>query len=580
MLHRKLSIPVVAAAVVALSAIQASAAEADLASDEVAAALFDTTKLLEVKIQISEEDWEELTAQRRGFASSFLKTPAFNPYTYFRGDVTVNGVTIKSVGIRKKGFFGSNDSVRPSLKIKLNEYAQGRVFGGLDRFTLNNNRQDRAHVSQVLSYGVFREAGLPAPRVGLAKVSVNGRPLGVYSHVESIRAPFLERNFGNSDGQMFEGVFPTDFYADRISRFEIKTRKKENDRSDLKEIAAILEKPGDDLVERLNEHFDVDEFIRFWAIESLVASWDGYAGNQNNFYIYKDAKDSKYHFIPWGVDASFSRSQLLGRGGAASVKAKGLICFHLYQRPGIREKYVAELTRLLDTVWNKEKLQAEVDRIEALVMDHLHESQERGFGDASLAAWNFIDTRKRTILDEIADGPVIVDRPPSELMYFKDVGKLAGSFQATWSDERQENAVELGSAKMDFELDGKPLEVIRQGVAAQPGRISRGFGQRQPAADSPPPPSVVWTIEVPGESENRTYRLTIQVSKQKFLSHNTPIRVEGSLSDGQRRSFGFFGGRTFLGELTLNASALKDGANVTGELKGRLYQMRGGFGRR
>ena len=64
-----------------------------------------------------------------------------------------------------------------------NEFVEQSPIPGLDRLTLNNNKQDTALVSQVLTYRVFREAGLHAPRCCLVRVIVNGEDLGVYSNV-------------------------------------------------------------------------------------------------------------------------------------------------------------------------------------------------------------------------------------------------------------------------------------------------------------------------------------------------------------------------------------------------------------
>ena len=45
-----------------------------------------------------------------------------------------------------------------------------------------------------------------SPRCNFAKVTVNGKYLGIYSNVESVKSPFLERAFGDSSGGLFEGT--------------------------------------------------------------------------------------------------------------------------------------------------------------------------------------------------------------------------------------------------------------------------------------------------------------------------------------------------------------------------------------
>ena len=163
--------------------------------------------------------------QTRSMATALSLRPGPTPFSYFRGDVTVNGTKLSSVGIRKKGFIGSLDNVRPSLKIKLNHFDDGtRTLEGMDRLTLNNNRQDRSLASQYLSYHLFHQAGVPAPRCNLAVVTVNSENLGIYSHVEAVRTPFVDRHFGTTAGAVFEGTL-TDFFADRLERFDNKGNK-------------------------------------------------------------------------------------------------------------------------------------------------------------------------------------------------------------------------------------------------------------------------------------------------------------------------------------------------------------------
>ena len=189
--------------------------------------LFDSTQLLEIEIDIPEDDWNKLRKQTRGsggrggFEAIFSNTTT-SPFTYFKGDIKINGTKVPSVGIRKKGFIGSLDETRPSLKIKFSEYVKQQPVAGLDRLTLNNNKQDTALVSQLLSYKVFNTAGVKAPRCSLARVTVNGNYLGIYSNVEPYKKPFLKARFGDDTGKLYEGTI-ADFYPKSLEKIEAKS---------------------------------------------------------------------------------------------------------------------------------------------------------------------------------------------------------------------------------------------------------------------------------------------------------------------------------------------------------------------
>jgi spore coat protein CotH len=200
----------------------------------------------------------------------------------YKGEVTIDGVQIKNVGIRKKGFLGSLSNVRPSLKIKFQEYQKQQPIAGIDRLTLNNNQQDRSLASQFLGYHFFNQTGTIAPRCNHARITVNGNYLGIYTNVESVRPQLLKTRFGSSKGDLYEGTV-ADVFPDTLQRFELKTRETKID--PLRELARALEKTPLDLA-TLDTMIDIKSFVRYWATESLLGFWDGYTNNQNNFFVY------------------------------------------------------------------------------------------------------------------------------------------------------------------------------------------------------------------------------------------------------------------------------------------------------
>ena len=265
--------------------------------------LFDPSHLLNVEIEVDPEEWNQLCEQSRDFFSSLqAKSPAESPFEYVKADVTIDGKKIKNVGIRKKGFLGSLDTKRPSLKIRFDRYKKQAPYGEIDRLTLNNNKQDDSKLSQYLSYKLFSENGVPAPRCSFAKVSVNGESLGIYSHVESVKPPMLARVFGDGTGLLAEGTL-ADVLPSAQQRFEYKSKHKKT--TGIDKLTKLLEKPELDLDE-LESLVNVDSFMRFWATESLIGFWDGSTHNQNNFFVYEYPEDSRLCFMPWGADSAFT----------------------------------------------------------------------------------------------------------------------------------------------------------------------------------------------------------------------------------------------------------------------------------
>ena len=391
--------------------------------------IFPTDRVVDVQITVSEKDWNTIRFQSRNFMTALNEKRQFgpldHPYTYVEASVSIDGVVFPRVGIRKKGFIGSQSHTRPSLKIKLNHIDKAAEIEGLTNLTLNNNKQDTSQVSQFMGYALFNAMGSPAPRCAYAKVTVNGKALGIYSHVESVRKPLLKRAFGNDDGALYEGTV-VDFNKEWENSFE---HKRGDDTLGREKIIALIDALADNEVteETIGELVDLESFYRFWAIESLLGFWDGYAGNTNNYFIYLNPETDKFHFLPWGADALFTKfgmfdSQRNSRT-PISVKTQGLIAYRLYQLESGRERYHKTMTGFLKNHWNEVELLAELDRISAMIQPYLIPAQRafktEGWGaqnvtfeDMVANIRNFIRIRENDILQEIADGmPLWKKRP-------------------------------------------------------------------------------------------------------------------------------------------------------------------------
>ena len=392
--------------------------------------IFPTDRVIDVQITISEKDWNTIRFQSRDFMTALNEKRQFgpldHPYTYVEASVSIDGVVFPEVGIRKKGFIGSQSHTRPSLKIKLNHIDKKGEIEGLTNLTLNNNKQDTSLMSQFMGYALFNAIGSPAPRCAYAKVTVNGKSLGVYSHVETVRKPLLKRAFGNDDGPLYEGTV-VDFNEEWENSFE---HKRGDDALGREKIIALIDVLADNQVTEaaIGELVDLDRFYRFWAIESLLGFWDGYSGNNNNYFIYLNPDTDKFHFLPWGADALFTDFSMDFRRNAqapTSVKTQGLIAYRLYQLETGREQYAKTMMELLENHWNAEELLAELDRVAAMIQSYLlpeqREFQEEEWGgrgkkqtfENELAdVRDFIRTRKDDILQEIGEGMPVWRRKP------------------------------------------------------------------------------------------------------------------------------------------------------------------------
>ncbi len=433
----------------------------DPLAEDRSAELYDRTTLLQVDIQLAEADWESLRTQAVRvtdiFGSDCLTKPVPKPYTYFRASVTIDGVRVDDVGVRKKGLLGSQSETKPSLKIKLSEFIKGQKHLDQKRITLNNSIQDPGYVNQCLGYDLFNAAGIPAPRCNFARVSVNGRDLGVYVHVEDVKKGFLRRNYDAPDGNLYEGTI-SDFRDEFKLTFERKTNKLDVDQTDIQQVVTAAGASDASLISSLGAHVDIDQFIDFWAMESLISHWDGYAGNTNNFFVYDDPGSGKIVFMPWGIDGTFH--------GAELPMTTGVLARRLYDLPETRAKYVAAIRRLLDDVWHETELVADIDAWHALIRPALGSEELTSVDERITELKQIINSHRSEVLNRLADMPGQVEEPlRSADICFEQFATMTIAFSTTWNSLGRD-PFEAGTGSFELTLDSNPTPTTGVGAVS------------------------------------------------------------------------------------------------------------------
>lgn len=336
--------------------------------------IFDPDRLLEVELTLSCRDWDEIRHQVRNEGSAYgsnCDQPPSNPFKYVPADISIDGVRIPNVGLRKKGWYSSTETGKPSLKVRFDKYVDGIKVDGYEQLTLNNCMADPSLIRQCLAFGVLEAAGLPVPKYNFAHVRVNGKDLGIYAHIEGAKEKFLQRHFSDVQGDFFEGT-ECDFRFGNgwIQRFSRQTNENVPGYGRIPALATALESTDQDLLNALDPLVDLDRFMTFWAAEVLVGHADGYAASAANFYIYDDPTTGKFQFIPWDVDYTFD-SEIDAASGVRSVYANAQLAKRLYLLPATRAQYLARLDSLLNTVWIESQLIASIDSMESLLDLHL-----------------------------------------------------------------------------------------------------------------------------------------------------------------------------------------------------------------
>lgn len=254
---------------------------------------------------------------------------AYVPATFQMQDTsgTWQPSTPMDVGVRVKGGWGSRrgDIYGPggltirddkvSLKIKFNFSVKGQRFFGLKKFTLNSMIQDASMVHETLSYQLFRELGVIAPRTGYSGVSINGESRGLFLLLESYDEVALAWH-ATDVAHLYEAAHAlvetdTIVYADLNTRALPLTFPVDyGDKLDTRDLAALVASVEGitSLSSTARALLDLDEIGTFFAVEKFINHWDGYSSNvpwaPNNYYLLSDTA-GRFRMLPWGVDLTW-----------------------------------------------------------------------------------------------------------------------------------------------------------------------------------------------------------------------------------------------------------------------------------
>jgi hypothetical protein len=253
-------------------------------------AVFDRQMIPSLTFDFKAEEWDYLNRDNRRYAECTMT----DEY----------GKVFKNVAVKLKGSAGSfqGRDGKPGLTLSFEKYKGADRYLGLAKFHLNNGAQDASFLNEQIAGEMCRAAGVPASRSSHAFVQWQGRDLGLYLLKEAFTREFLGKFFKDPKGDLYDGGFCQD-----INLNMQKDLGDEKVRDNLKElIGACQEGDPKKRWARLEAIVDVEQFLSFLAMESILSHWDGYNFNRNNYRLYFDATTGKAVFFCHGMDQAFS----------------------------------------------------------------------------------------------------------------------------------------------------------------------------------------------------------------------------------------------------------------------------------
>jgi hypothetical protein len=208
-----------------------------------------------------------------------------------------------------KGAFTRN-LAKKSLLIKLDD---GFKWKGGSRISLNAMATDGSMMREWLSWKMMKALGMAIPEVDYVAVSLNGRALGPYLHVEWMDGKVLDRHGLGSDGDYYQPLDST--YCGDLSMASIdkpamcwRALWPPNGKFDplvklVRDIDAATPETVDELVEK---SFEPEALVNWLAVNALVSDGDVY---NKNYFLYRSRKiGGRWVVVPFDYDITFGRT--------------------------------------------------------------------------------------------------------------------------------------------------------------------------------------------------------------------------------------------------------------------------------
>jgi spore coat protein CotH len=261
--------------------------------------------------------------------------------------IEFEGQTWTNVGVRYKGNSSLTSGWRSgTLKLPLkldfdefeDEYPEidDQRFYGFKQLSLANGYKDSSFLRDAATSLILEEAGLPAAKTAFYEVILDYGEgpvsLGLYTMIEVIDDTAIEQYFGSDDGNIYEGdgpaaSFAVSTYNQIEDSFEKENNEDEADWSDIENLFDVLhsdQRTSNPAAWRdeLEAIFDVNGFLEWLAISSVIQNWDAYGSMSHNYYLYNNPDTGQLSWISWDHNEAMS-SEIGGDGGPAGVRGPG-----------------------------------------------------------------------------------------------------------------------------------------------------------------------------------------------------------------------------------------------------------------
>jgi len=274
--------------------------------------LYDARTLRTIFLDFERDDWE---AELADFYHTDVEVHA---------TLRMDGRTYRDVGVNFRGnnsFTAVPAGLKRPLSLSMDSVHNQQLLGHTSLNLLNAN-QDPTFLRSVLFLDVARDY-IPALKANFMRVVINGESWGIYVNQQTFSPQFVREMFKTDAGMRWKspnnstgGGFG--YLGDDVALYrrwyEMKGKDNLGAWASLMRATKVLDTtPVDQLERALASVMDVDEVLRYLALDITLVNNDGYWRDGSDFNVYLDGK-GRFLLTLHDANEGFRAG---GRGGAS-----------------------------------------------------------------------------------------------------------------------------------------------------------------------------------------------------------------------------------------------------------------------
>lgn len=352
--------------------------------------VFDKSRVRRVDVALSQADWDAM----------WVDPPSKHQV---HADANVFGEELPDVGFRMRGQFSLRESgAKKPWKFDIDAYIDDQEFHNLRQLMLLNNIGDPSLLREMLAYEMMYAAGLPASHSAFVELwiditddSMPSVYWGVYTLVERVDNKYIGNRFGaeSKGGNLYKashaqrGPMDLIYYGDRIEDYPTQNgqyaygKMNNEDKADYGDIVSLCRvldgtvyASDEEFIQALESVFDMDAFLRYLAVITILDDWDSYPFTGNNYYLFNDPVTGIFEWIPWDLSWGGNPQKPLFERADPGLVERVPLFDKAMQTERYRSKYAAYMDLLLRTWFNSGNLTSLVQKYHRMITPYISQS--------------------------------------------------------------------------------------------------------------------------------------------------------------------------------------------------------------